>query len=368
MGKATNFQLWSVFFVFCFATTIAFLIGDLGRSAQYDGWLAIVLGALFGTSLTAILVGFARKRPQEYLGIYGNRIIGKYPHLAIMLLFSLFNLHLTSYIIREFVDFFSQTYLRDTPNWAISLLFTFALFTLVQTGCTGIFRFAQSFSLFVGLMFLVKPLFFLDTIDPHMLKAFLTLHDARTVWDSTYRIIPWYGEIAMIAFFLPELEKPLQSIKWLWVAVGSGTYILISEYVLMLGFFGPELSGVLSYPALELARFISIGDFLQNLDPFIVSVWILSLFIKLSIIFYTGILTFSQAFAVSSPKLISLPLTALVAAYSLAIAHNPVELASFFNQSWASFAWFIECLPVVYVIVDYIKLRRSKHATAAPSS
>ncbi|OXM85136.1 GerAB/ArcD/ProY family transporter [Paenibacillus rigui] len=368
MGKITSLQFWSVYFVFIFATTIAFLIGSLGQNAQYDGWIVILSGAVTGTGLVSLFIAFARKRPGDYLGEYGREIIGKYPHLLIMLLFSLFNLHLSAYIIREFLDFFSQTYLRDTPQWAICLLFTFALFCLIQSGCSNLFRFAQGCFIFVGLLFLVKPLFFLESLDIEMLKAFITPHEAGIIWDETYLITPWYGEMIIIIFILPELEKPMKSIKMLWLASAAGTYILLSEYMIMIGFFGPELSGVLTYPALELARFISLGDFLQNLDPFIVSVWILALFVKLSVIFYTGVLTFSQAFAIGNYKLVSLPLTAAVVGLSMVMAHNPSELTAFFDQSWAAFAWIVECSPAVYVIVDYVKSRHAKRAAPVPGS
>ena len=50
--------------------------------------------------------------------------------------------------------------------------------------------------------------------------------------------------------------------------------------------FGPEISGKLRHPSFDLASYISVMDFIQNLEIIAIIVWILSVFIKLSVYFF----------------------------------------------------------------------------------
>ncbi|MEF3305630.1 GerAB/ArcD/ProY family transporter [Paenibacillus sp. GYB003] len=360
MGRMTNLQLWSMLFPYVFATTIAFLIGPLAGHAGYSGWICIAAAAVVGIGLSSAALPFCLKRSNDYLGLYGHKYIGTLPHKILMLIFAFYFLHLAAYILREFVDFFSQVYLQETPPWAIAVFILFVAACLVQLGASGISRFAQGCFLLIGLMFLVKPLFFLEEYDGALVSALMRVGDIRTLWSETYNIVPWYGELFMLIFFVPELQKPQSARSILWFAALAGTYILLSEYILMIALFGPELSGALSYPALELAGFIRLGDFLQNLDPLIVSVWFMAYFIKLSLIFYAGVLTFSHACSIKEIRLFTMPLAAIVVGLSLILAKNSVELAYYFDRSWATFALLVECLPLVYPAAAWFRARKTK--------
>lgn len=365
MMRVTKLQFGALFFTFVFSTPLAFMIGPLAHRTGYDGWMCILLGALAGTGLAAANVSFALKRPDDYIGLYGHQLMGRPMHTLLMLIFAAYCLHLDSYILREFLDFFSQTYLRETPEWAIALFLLIALISLTRIGGPAVFRFAQGCFWLIALLFLIKPLFFLRHLDSQALYAFLHVHEGGAIWPDTFRVIPWYGEMFVVMLFVPELMSPAATKRLLWLASLSGTYILVAEYILMILFFGPELSGILTYPALELASFIQLGDFLQNLDPLIVSIWFLAYFIKLAVLFYAGVLAFSHALSVREHRLLTMPLGVVVAAMALILARNPVELSEFFDRSWGSLALLVQLLPLLYPLAAWLRARRGRRATVA---
>lgn len=359
-GTITGLQIGSLIFVFVFSTTIAFLLGPLARNVSFDGIYSIGIAAAAGTALTAFSLRFALRRPSAYVGIEGAKVVGKVGHAAILLLSAFFFLHLSAHILREFTDFFVPTYLRETPSVAVAVLVMAGAASMAQSGVPVAFRFAQGCFFIIGFLFFIKPLFFVPELHTPMWHEFARIHDWKALWRQTYALIPWYGELVLLAYIVPQFDSRQKVRRALWIGSMAGTYILISEFLLMMAFLGPKLSGALMYPALELSGFLHLGDFVHNLDAIIVSIWFAGLFIKLSIAFAVGTLLTSQALGLGDYKPITYSLAAFVVSLSVVLARYPVELARYFDSSWATFALFVECLVFLYPLVSRIRGERRR--------
>ncbi|WP_217593750.1 GerAB/ArcD/ProY family transporter [Cohnella sp. GbtcB17] len=351
-GTITGLQIGALVFVYVFSTTIAFLLGPLARNTGFDGVYSIALAAVAGTALTAISLRYALRRPSAYVGIQGAKTVGKVGNIAILLLSAFFFLHLAAHILREFTDFFVPTYLRETPSVAVAVLVMSAAASMAQSGVPVSFRFAQGCFFVIGFLFFIKPLFFLPEMSTPMWHEFTRIHDWKALWNQTYALIPWYGELVLLAYIVPQFDARQKVRRALWIGSMAGTYILISEFLLMMVFLGPKLSGALMYPALELSGFLHLGDFVHNMDAIIVSIWFAGLFIKLAIAFAVGTLLTSQALGLKDYKPITFSVAAFVVALSVVLARYPSELAQYFDRSWATFALFVECLVFLYPLVS----------------
>ncbi|CAH1209501.1 hypothetical protein PAECIP111893_03037 [Paenibacillus plantiphilus] len=354
-GTVTGLQLGALTFIFIFSTTIAFLIGPLVKAASFDGWLCILIGGIVGTAIAVLSIRFALRRPNSNLGEYGRKIVGSPVHTCIMLLTAFFYLHLSAYILREFTDFFVPSYLRQTPTLAVAVLVMSVVVALTQSGISALFRFAQGCFIFIGLFFLLKPLFFVSALDTPIWHEIARVHNWKSLWTQTYTIIPWYGELIMLCYVVPHFTSKQKTSRVLWISSMLGTYILIVEFLLIVLFFGPELAGTLIYPALDLTGFIHFGDFLYNLDALIVSIWFMGFFVKLCAIFAIGTLIFSEALSIKNYQPLTAPLAAVVVAISIVMSRNPEELASFFNSSWSTFALALESLTLLYPLVAWAR-------------
>lgn len=362
LGSITNLQAGALIFTFIFSSTIAFLIGPLSQQASTTGGWCLLIGGVIGLMIVALALRLYVRHPTSYVGEYGRTVLGKVPHAVVLLLISFFLTHLTAFILREFTDFFVLTYLRETPSSAVAILVMMAIAALTQAGMSAVFRFAQGTFLFIGLFFLVKPLFFISELDSPIWHELVRISDWRTLWTESYRIVPWMGELVLLVFFIPQFAAPKRLNKAVWWGGLAGMYILIAEYLLVMLFFGPKLGGELVYPVLELAGFIHLGDFIQNMDAIAVSIWFTALFIKLSVLFASGTYIASQAFGLKDYKTITLPLAALVVLESVYQARNPTELADFFQSCWPTFALSIESLPFLYPLVGWVKQRFRKRS------
>ncbi|MFD0672920.1 GerAB/ArcD/ProY family transporter [Cohnella sp. GCM10027633] len=356
-NSITNIQIGSLAFTFVFSTSIAFLLSPLAGEASTDGIWCLIAGGVLGTAFSVLAMRYAIKKPGAYLGVQGKAIVGRAAHTAILLLVAFFLLHLAAFILREFTDFFVLTYLRETPPIAVSALVMLAAWALTQAGVSAVFRFAQGTFLFIGLFFLVKPLFFVADMNMPIWHEFIRFHDWRTIGTQTYSILPWFGELILLAFIVPQFASPRRASRAIWIGSLAGIYILIAEYVLVMMFFGPKLTATLIYPALELAGFVHLGDFIHNMDAVIVSIWITAFFIKLSILFAAGTFVTSQALALKDYKPIAAPLGALVVLVSIHQAKNPSDMSDFFASCWSTYALAFELLPFVYPLVAWARRR-----------
>lgn len=359
-GPITNLQVAALTFTFIFSSTIAFLVSPLAEQASTTGAWCILVGGVIGFMVVALALRLFARQPTSYVGENGKSIVGKVPHVVILLLISFFLIHLTAFILREFTDFFVLTYLRETPSVAVCILVMVAVAALTQAGIPAVFRFAQGTFLFIGAFFVLKPLFFISELKAPIWHELIRVGDWRALWTQSYCIVPWMGELVLFVFIIPQFSNPGRVSKALWRGGLAGLYILLAEYVLIMLFFGPKLAGALVYPALELAGFIHLGDFIHNMDAFVVSIWFTALFIKLSILFASGTFIASQALGLRDYKTITLPLAALVVLESVHQARNPADLADFFKSCWPTFALSIELLPFLYPLVGWARHRFGK--------
>ncbi|WP_164716738.1 GerAB/ArcD/ProY family transporter [Paenibacillus whitsoniae] len=364
-GTITGMQLGGLIFVFVFSTTIAFLLSPLAGVASFDGSMCMLLAAIAGTALTTLGMRFAMRLPTQYVGIYGGTLLPRCVHKAVLMFVAIFYLHLSAFILREFTDFFMPIYLRETPPVAVAILVMLPIVALTQSGVSTVFRFAQGCFLVIGGLFMFKPLFFMNTMDSPMWYEFTRIHDWKIIWQQTYALIPWYGELIMFAYMAPQFNPDRNIRKIIWLGSMAGTYILIMEFLMMMFFFGPKLSAVLVYPALELTGFMHLGDFLHNIDALIVSIWFTGFFIKLAIIFNFGTLIFSQALSLRQHRTVTFPLAAAVISISLILAKNPIELSEDFNSSWASYALCTEVLFFLYPLAAWVRGKKGRSAALA---
>lgn len=362
-NRITNLQVFALVFTFVFSTQIAFLLNPLAAQVSTDGVWCILAGGVAGTVLTIAAIRYPIKHTSTSLGVQGSSFFGRAIHSVILLIVAFFFLHLTAIILREFTDFFVVTYLRETPPIAVTALVMLVAVTLTQAGVTAVFRFAQGMFLFIGVFFLAKPLFTDTDLSTPLRYEFLRLHDWQAVWKYTYFILPWYGELILLAFIAPQFASPRRVHRAVWIGSLAGTYLLLAEYVFVLLTFGPKLTATLIYPSLELAGFVHIGDFINNMDPIIVSIWFTAFFIKIAVLFAVGTYVSSQALRLREYKPIIPPLAALVTLMSIYQSRNPSDLTEFIGSSWSTYALFIELLPFLYPLAAWMK---SKHG--GPSS
>ncbi|UQZ81032.1 Spore germination protein YndE [Paenibacillus konkukensis] len=358
LGRVSQLQIYMLFSQYLFTTILGFLLGTLIEKAGFAAWLSLLAGALGGIAFTYFSFRLGLKRPTQFFGHYGHTIIGRWIHypLAALMIFSF--LFSASFVMRELLDFVSDVYLPDTPNWAVASVFGLCVAYAVRSGVETIFRAAQGIFFFsvVGVLFV--PLFVGNTMNPDMWIALTNHFKPKGIWSGMYIVMALYGQMNFILFLFPyfaEKHKTMKSMIW---AVITSLFIILANLIPTLLIFGTELSANMFFPELELISYVRIGSFLENLDPILISVWLSSLFIKISLFLFVSVIALTHTFALEDHKPFSFSMTATMIALCLLMARSAPELTELLKHGEMTFLILTECIPIIYFLVDAVRFRR----------
>ncbi|WP_171652769.1 GerAB/ArcD/ProY family transporter [Paenibacillus foliorum] len=359
MQRISQLELGLLFILFHFSTATGFLMTLLFSTQAYQGWLTIIVAAAGGLLITYISIVLAKQRAGEFLVHYGKELVGRWLHIILMIASCFFFIHLAGIVLRQVTDFMVQVYLPTTPSWVVAALFTFVVTMAVRIGIEAIFRCAAGFFLITFCVVVITPFLVANELNYDRSIALLTHFNAASLFSKSYPFIPWFGEMYMVVFIFPFIAKSQKTFRsLLWSTVVSA-FIIEINFVLCFLLFGSNLSGQMNYPILEMLRFIRIGDFLENLDPIFVAIWLASLFIKVSILLYIPVLISTQLMGLKDTRPFSFSFGAIMLGISIHLVNNSIELNQFILKSWPNFALFVECLPLIYWIMSLIKKHRA---------
>ncbi|HWO54147.1 MAG TPA: endospore germination permease [Paenibacillus cookii] len=353
--KVSQSQIYMLFSQYLYTTTLGFIIPLLIRSAQYMAWVSLLVGAGMGLVMTYGAYRLALKRPDRTFASYGGELIGKWLHYPLTFVMLFTSLFVAALILRELLDLILQIYLQDTPDWAIAMLFGCTFVYVVRSGVGTIFRAAQGFFFISVVWIFMVPPFVYRELNFNMAIALVNHFDLAGIWNGSYSMAAQYGEMAFIVFLFPFFAKHAKTMKSLcWAAVTSIVIVLVGLISTIL-LFGPSLAGNLTYPELELIRYIPPGGFFENLDPLIIAIWLSSLFIKISLLLFISVIGLTHAFGLKDHKPFSLSMTVAMVGLSLVMVRTVPELDYLVDHGFVPFLIVAELIPLLYLAADGIR-------------
>lgn len=79
----------------------------------------------------------------------------------------------------------------------------------------------------------------------------------------------------MMMMFVFFMDKPEQASSRAMLGVGLAVFMVTIGTLAVILTFGPNLSSSFLYPVYDLSRYISVMEFIQNVDILIVIIWFL---------------------------------------------------------------------------------------------
>ena len=322
--------------IYLISTPLVFLLDQLFFFAEYEGWLVIILSCAIGTIISFFAVKLASYDREEQWGMFGERIVGKWLHKAILFLFVFYCTLLLTMTLTAYTDFFGSTYLPGTPNWVVTGGFLLCISLVARSGLqTMIFMADGLFILIFGallLLLLLSP----GTMKLEMSVALLTHWDSSTIWKSVIYVTPWFAEMMLVLIMLPHFQMHHKTMKYVIITKVSACLLIL----------------------MELTRFTRLENIIDNLDPVMISLWSSSLFIKCILLLYVAAHLLAQALKVSTHRPFTFLLASLVYVFVNESTRRPAEFAAFSGSaSFAVFLLVVQLMPVIYIIVHKIRSR-----------
>ncbi|MGG4498316.1 GerAB/ArcD/ProY family transporter [Brevibacillus reuszeri] len=358
--KVTPTQLYMLFSQYLFTTILSFRQGALVGEAKFGVWVSLLIGSLCGLLFPYFSYRLAKRRPTRFFSHYGKEIVGSWLHYPLVLIMIFSYLFSAAFVLREMQDFLVEVFLPDTPDWAVTFIFCICVAYAVRSGIQTIFRCAQGifFLTMIGMLFI--PMFVMGEMNKDMSVAFFNHFNWEGIGSASYLVASLYGQMSFILFLFPFFSNQQKTMKSLVWATVTSLFIIFSNLIPTILIFGPDLTSNLIYPELELIRYIRAGYFLENLDPVLIAIWLTSLFIKISLFLYVAVLILTHSFSLQDHKPLSLSMTVLMAGISLLMVRTGADLARLMGHGEVMFLIVTEAIPILYLVVDWIRSRLGK--------
>ncbi|UOF89588.1 spore germination protein [Fodinisporobacter ferrooxydans] len=360
-GRISSIQFYMVSIMIVIGTTILFIPGLSVGLGGRDAWLAPILAGLVGMLVMLVMIRlnkyFPEQTPVEYLQILFGKWLGGI--FAAYLLWAL--LRFFAAMIREGTDFIITAALSRTPAEVITVLMLSVVFYVVRQGVEVISRFTQ-FVVVIELTQMVASVLFFSSKDveishltPLFEKGFLP------VLKSSFLLSGWFGELIVVGFLLPFIRVRQGTAKaGLW-AVATIIVLLVISNFYTIGVFGDVIASRMQYGLYEVARYISIAEFFERLDPIVMGTWIMLMFCKLAIFCYVISLGMAQLLRFTDYR----PLVSIVCVIAFTMSEhifvNQGDMVHYFSIPYPPYGFLLEVVAPILILGFAMFRMRKEH-------
>jgi spore germination protein KB len=168
--------------------------------------------------------------------------------------------------------------------------------------------------------------------------------------------ITWFSDFIYLSFLLPFLKDREKGGKWGSISVLAITLTMVVTNLGTALVLGGGITQQALYPVFNIARYISLANFLEHVEAIVIAVWITGMFVKFSLIYYALVLGIAQWLNVSDYKSFVLPIGVLQVIFSIWVTPNIQQMGHFFTTVGPFYFPFIGIiLPLFLLFVALIK-------------
>ncbi len=255
--------------------------------AKQDAWISILISGLFSVGLAYVLTRISILYPNESLVTYAPKILGKFVGHVVILLYVVYWYTVLAIILRQYADFISGTTLQLTPVFIPILGMLLVAAYVSFAGIEVLARCSEVLGPLILLGIMVPLLLNAPQIKIHNLLPIMADNTPLVLLMGALPTASFLGDNIMLMMILPFLARPREGVKGAILGSVVASIFTLLSAMQCIAIFGQSTSSRQTYPFLNLVRFISFG-FLQNLDSIVVAIWIMGIFIKVSLYLFVA--------------------------------------------------------------------------------
>jgi spore germination protein KB len=349
-GKISAAQMGMMMYPTIIATAVLLVPAITARHAKQDMWLSPLWASFVGFLTVYIAVRLHQFYPQKTLIEYSEDILGKFLGKAVGLIFLFFYLHASGLILREYGEFVVGNFLFHTPLVVVMGSMILVCSFAVRGGVEVIGRLAE-LSVPVVVMFILIIIILL--IPDMEAKNMFPIMEKGIMPSLMGAIVPqgWFSEFLLIAFLLPYVADQNKGKKWGMISVTA--VMLTLSFVNIASLF--VLGGITDhfvYPVASAVRYISIADFLEHLEAIITALWVVGVFLKISVFYYASVLGTAQWLNLSDYRPIVFPMGFFILLFAVWSAPNLMELTRFLGSSFPFYILSVQAgIPLLLLFI-----------------
>ncbi|WP_336785373.1 GerAB/ArcD/ProY family transporter [Paenibacillus sp. MMO-177] len=355
---------------------ILIVIGTIGDSilimptitaaaSKQDSWLSMLLAFVAGLATGGLFAAIAGRldRMSLYEAIRQRLGIWFGGFFFILFLFGSFMCVIT--LLSEMSRFMTTQLMPETPVNAIILVFAAVVIIAYRYGIEAYARMGELlFPVFMGL-FAMLVIFLMPQIEWKNLLP-ITAHGILPIINGA---LPAYctafAEMVVLLMLVPYVEGSEKLSKHILKGFAVGGMILFLIVLLSVLVLGPALMESKYYPTFVLAQKIMIGHFLERIEAVMAFLWVITVFYKSLLHFFTLTTGLAQVFRLQESKMLTIPLGMILLVCTVIGTPNIVT----YNQilidyyPWFDLTFFLVLPIIMLVLLLAIKQKQKKQPT-----
>lgn len=348
-------QFFSITLLFELGTA---LVVNLGMGAGRDAWLSILLGAAAGIIMFAGYAYLYWKYPDEPFTSYVRKLLGRPLGALIAVLYIILYLNLAGRDLRDGSTMLAMATMHNTPLFILSSLMILSAAYVLHKGLEVLTRTSLVFSAIVLLIgvFSIILLTLSGSINTNHLLPLLE-NGFEPVLDSVTHqnyMFP-FGEMICFTMLMPHLSHVKKG-PWIIAAGMLFAALLLSLTMAMnISVLGADIVERSPLPLMPAISKISISDFIQRVDIFVVMVLIIGVFFKVAVFFAAALIGISDLFNIPYRKMLY-PCALIILFTSMLDARSFVEhLDEGGRLLYMVYPYFMVVIPVILIIAAAVK-------------
>lgn len=282
--------------------TILLTINPTIQTAKQDAWISTLCATGIGIGVAFVCTRTSLIFPGQTIVSYSKNLFGRYLGQGIVWLYLIFWYSVLAIILRQYAEFIVATILPRTP---ILVPILGMLLVAVYVTCSGIEAIARCCEMLGPLTLLGIAIPVLLSMQNTHLDNLLPIYadtGVKVILQGALPTSTFLGDSIMLFILMAFLSKPKSGVKPALLGVTIAGLVTSISTFLIISVFGERTASGQTYPYFNLVSNISYYDFFQNLDSFVMMIWILSVFTKVSLYFFVCTYGTAQSFGIQKWK------------------------------------------------------------------
>lgn len=333
-GKISIRQLTLLVMLITIGDSILVAPSTTALGAKQDAWLSSILGMAIGLLTVYIFSMIGKFYPQLTLIQAIQKILGKWVGTLVALLYLVFFLINNVAYIREIGDFMTTEMMQDTPIQAIQILFICIVIFAVRLGLEVMGRSAEIFAPWVIFLFLILIITVCPQVEFEKLQPIME-NGIKPVLKGAIPFLAFpFTELVAFMMIFPNVNKPKKITRGLLKGAGLGGVTLFIIVLVSILVLGADQATRSIYPSYTLARRITVGGFFERVEAMIAILWMLTIFLKVSLYLYAFILGLSQLLKLKEYQMLALPTAMILIALSALMPPSITYYQNLISKYW----------------------------------
>ncbi|SDL94659.1 GerAB/ArcD/ProY family transporter [Sediminibacillus halophilus] len=365
MLRITQGQITSLIILTLLVQIYVFAPAVMAEHVGQHLWLPLLLAIIAAVILMKMMLWIVEQFPGKSFPAVLHYLFGEFCGGVLGISYFVYFFVLFIIHAQMIVTTFKVLFLPATPMISILLL---VLLLCLYCSLLGIEVLARASNMIVILLAVTLTFLALSVFPEVDLSYYQPVlpSQAKGFAYSTIVAFASYGQVFLIATLVPFVNYKNERRKHRKIFAGVVFALLLTSFIVMeeIGVFSPFELQRLQYPTVELITMIQMGEFMERMEIFLVTIWAGAILLVSGIFFSVSVKTFKQALNRNkNGKILDVILIIVGFICIVTLLPDTSSLLLFIFDQWVYWCLLFQVIfPILILITFIIRVKVRNHA------